>query len=163
MNDRKEIIENGERSARSASGAPENGKRRFNIIDILIIIAVIALIAAVAVRYDFAGNVTTRTETAKAEQPKAAAAKPAPAKATTSDKPKLSLLKAAIAVLEGTDEALNTKQMIEQAKAKGLWTPGEGKTPEQTLYSAIAREIKAKGENSRFKLVTKGHFKLASR
>lgn len=67
MNDRKENIENGERSARSASGAPENGKRRFNIIDILIIIAVIALIAAVAVRYDFAGNVTTRTETAKAE------------------------------------------------------------------------------------------------
>ena len=104
-----------------------------------------------------------KTETAKAEQPKAAAAKPAPAKAATSDKPKLSLLKAAIAVLEESDEALNTKQMIEQAKAKGLWTPGEGKTPEQTLYSAIAREIKAKGENSRFKLITKGHFKLASR
>ena len=71
----------------------------------------------------------------------------------------LALISRAIAVLE----ALNTKQMIEQAKAKGLWTPGEGKTPEQTLYSAIAREIKAKGENSRFKLVTKGHFKLASR
>ena len=100
-----------------------------------------------------------KTETAKAEQPKAAAAKPA----ATGDKPKLSLLKAAIAVLAESDEALNTKQMIEQAKAKGLWTPGEGKTPEQTLYSAIAREIKAKGENSRFKLVAKGHFKLASR
>ena len=100
-----------------------------------------------------------KTETAKAEQPKAAAAKPA----ATGDKPKLSLLKAAIAVLAESDEALNTKQMIEQAKAKGLWTPGEGKTPEQTLYSAIAREIKAKGENSRFKLITKGHFKLASR
>ena len=104
-----------------------------------------------------------KTETAKAEQPKAAAAKPAPAKAATSDKPKLSLIKAAIAVLEESDEALNTKQMIEKANAKGLWTPGEGKTPEQTLYSAIAREIKAKGENSRFKLVAKGHFKLASR
>ena len=102
---------------------------------------------------------TAKTETAKAEQPKAAAAKPA----ATGDKPKLSLLKAAIAVLAESDEALNTKQMIEQTKAKGLWTPGEGKTPEQTLYSAIAREIKAKGENSRFKLVTKGHFKLASR
>ena len=99
-----------------------------------------------------------KAETAKAEQPKAAAPKPA-----TGDKPKLSLLKAAIAVLEESDEALNTKQMIEKAKAKGLWTPGEGKTPEQTLYSAIAREIKAKGENSRFKLITKGHFKLASR
>ena len=100
---------------------------------------------------------TAKAEATKAEQPKAAAPKPA-----TGDKPKLSLLKAAIAVLEESDEALNTKQMIEQAKTKGLWTPGEGKTPEQTLYSAIAREIKAKGENSRFKLITKGHFKLAS-
>ena len=103
-------------------------------------------------------NSTAKAEATKAEQPKAAAPKPA-----TGDKPKLSLLKAAIAVLEESDEALNTKQMIEKAKAKGLWTPGEGKTPEQTLYSAIAREIKAKGENSRFKLVAKGHFKLASR
>ena len=101
---------------------------------------------------------TAKAEATKAEQPKAAAPKPA-----TGDKPKLSLLKAAIAVLKESDEALNTKQMIEQAKDKGLWTPGEGKTPEQTLYSAIAREIKAKGENSRFKLITKGHFKLASR
>ena len=105
-----------------------------------------------------AKTATAKTETAKAEQPKAAAPKPA-----TGDKPKLSLLKAAIAVLEESDEALNTKQMIEQAKAKGLWTPGEGKTPEQTLYSAIAREIKAKGEAARFKMVAKGHFKLASR
>ena len=104
-----------------------------------------------------------KAETAKAEPPKAATPKPAAAKPATGEKPKLSLLKAAIAVLGETDEALNTKQMTEQAKAKGLWTPGEGKTPEQTLYSAIAREIKAKGENSRFKLITKGHFKLASR
>ena len=110
-----------------------------------------------------AKTATAKTETAKAEQPKAAAAEPEAAKPATTEKPKLSLLKAAIAVLEESDEALNTKQMIEQAKSKGLWTPGEGKTPEQTLYSAIAREIKAKGENSRFKLVTKGHFKLASR
>ena len=101
---------------------------------------------------------TAKAEATKAEQPKAAAPKPA-----TGDKPKLSLLKAAIAVLEESDEALNTKQMIEKAKAKGLWTPGEGKTPEQTLYSAIAREIKAKGDAARFELVTKGHFKLASR
>ena len=104
-----------------------------------------------------------KAETAKAEPPKAATPKPAAAKPATGEKPKLSLLKAAIAVLEESDEALNTKQMIEQAKAKGLWTPGEGKTPEQTLYSAIAREIKAKGENASFVQVSKGHFKLASR
>ena len=95
---------------------------------------------------------------AKAEPPKAATPK-----AADESKPKLSLMKAAIAVLEESDEALNTKQMIELAKSKGLWTPGEGKTPEQTLYSAIAREIKAKGEAARFKMVSKGHFKLASR
>ena len=104
----------------------------------------------------------TKSATARAEATKPAAPKSATPKADGA-KPKLSLLKAAIAVLEENDEALNTKQMIEQAKARGLWTPGEGKTPEQTLYSAIAREIKAKGETSRFKLVTKGHFKLTSR
>ena len=104
-----------------------------------------------------------KAEAAKSDTAKAAPAKAAAPKAADGAKPKLSLVKAAIAVLKETDEALNTKQMIEQAKAKGLWTPGEGKTPEQTLYSAIAREIKAKGENARFVQVSKGHFKLASR
>ena len=99
-----------------------------------------------------------KAETAKAAPAKSASDKATPAK--TEEKQKLSLVKAAIAVLEETDEALNTKQMIEQAKAKGLWTPGAGKTPEQTLYSAIAREIKAKGPNARFVQVSKGHFKL---
>ena len=115
-----------------------------------------------------AKTTTAKASPAKAEPAKSDTAKTAPAKAAAPKaadgaKPKLSLVKAAIAVLGETDEALNTKQMIEQAKAKGLWTPGEGKTPEQTLYSAIAREIKAKGENARFVQVSKGHFKLASR
>lgn len=104
-----------------------------------------------------------KAEPAKSETAKAGNTKPAPDKAQpakTEAKPKLSLVKAAVAVLGETDEALNTKQMIEQAKAKGFWTPGEGKTPEQTLYSAITREIKAKGPNARFVQVSKGHFKL---
>ena len=84
------------------------------------------------------------------------------AKTPEEAKPKLSLVKAAIAVLEESEEAMNTKQIVEAAKAKGLWEPGSGKTPEQTLYSAFAREIKAKGENARFKMVSKGHFKLAT-
>ena len=108
----------------------------------------------------------TNTAPAKGRKNAAAKAEPAkaaPAKAADEAKPKMSLIKAAITVLGETDEALNTKQMIEVAKRKGLWTPGEGKTPEQTLYSAIAREIKAKGESARFKMVSKGHFKLASR
>ena len=110
-----------------------------------------------------AKTTTAKASPAKSDTAKAAPAKAAAPKAADGAKPKLSLVKAAIAVLGETDEALNTKQMIEQAKAKGLWTPGEGKTPEQTLYSAIAREIKAKGENARFVQVSKGHFKLASR
>ena len=96
---------------------------------------------------------------AKAEPPKATA-KPAAAKPADGAKPKLSLLKAAEAVLKTSDEALNTKRMVELAKEKGLWTPGSGKTPEQTLYSAILREMKKHGDASTFVLVAKGHFKL---
>ena len=97
--------------------------------------------------------------TAKAEPPKATA-KPAAAKPADGAKPKLSLLKAAAAVLKASEEALNTKRMVELAKEKGLWTPGAGKTPEQTLYSAILREMKKHGDASTFVLVAKGHFKL---
>ena len=97
--------------------------------------------------------------TAKVEPPKATA-KPAAAKPADGAKPKLSLLKAAEAVLKTSDEALNTKRMVELAKEKGLWTPGAGKTPEQTLYSAILREMKKHGDASTFVLVAKGHFKL---
>ena len=49
--------------------------------------------------------------------------------------------------------------MIELAKERGLWTPGAGKTPEQTLYSAIMREIKDKGDAARFrKSPLRGHY-----
>ena len=72
---------------------------------------------------------------------------------------KLSLLSAALEVLKSDDAALTTKQMVEAAKARNLWTPGAGKTPEQTLYSAIMREIKAKGDQARFVKDARGHFK----
>jgi len=92
------------------------------------------------------------------------AAKPAqkPATAAPAEK-KLSLLSAAAAVLAESDEPLNCKRMIELAKEKRLWTPGAGKTPEQTLYSAIVREIKDKGEASRFrKSPLRGHYLAAT-
>jgi len=100
-----------------------------------------------------------KQNTAPAKARKTAEA-PAP---KTPEKPKVSLIAAALAVLEESDEALNTKQMVEAAKAKGLWTPGTGKTPEQTLYSAIIRDIKSRGEMARFKLVSKGHFTASAR
>lgn len=94
-----------------------------------------------------------KTTVKKAPAPKAAQAE--------APKAKLSLMKAALLVLEDSEEALSTKAIVEKAKARGLWEPSEGKTPAQTLYSAFTREIKAKGENARIALAGKGHFKLA--
>ena len=109
---------------------------------------------------------------ASAATPKAAAkAAKTAAKATPKAAPKseaaavpkkgLSLLNAAATVLERSGEAMPVRAMIEEAKASGLWTPTGGKTPEQTLYSAIIREIKDKGESSRFRKDGRGRFSFA--
>lgn len=96
----------------------------------------------------------TAAKAATAKNETKAKAVPSPAKG-------LSLLSAAIEVLKESDEPLNCRQMVEAVKAKGLWTPGAGKTPEQTLYSSIKREIASKGDASRFVMSqVKGHFAL---
>ena len=90
------------------------------------------------------------------------AARPKGAKLTATAQAKgLSLLNAAAAVLEQSDEPLAVRAMIEKAKESGLWTPKGGKTPEQTLYSAIIREIKDKGGASRFRKDGRGRFSFA--
>lgn len=71
---------------------------------------------------------------------------------------KVSCLDAAARVLAESDEPLNTKQMIETMGKKGLWTSPAGKTPHATLYSAILREINAKGNGARFKKTERGKF-----
>ena len=73
----------------------------------------------------------------------------------------IGLLSAAAAVLERSDAPMSVKAMIEAAKSDGLWTPGSGKTPEQTLYSAIIREIRDKGNASRFRKEGRGLFAFA--
>lgn len=104
----------------------------------------------------------TKRNTRAAAKPaaiKAMEAKAKPAAPKAEGKSKLSLLSAAAAVLAESDEPLNCKRMIELAKERGLWTPGAGKTPEQTLYSAIMREIKDKGDAARFrKSPLRGHY-----
>ena len=96
-------------------------------------------------------------EAAAATAPKAAKPKAVKPTATAPEKG-LSLLNAAAAVLEQSDEPLAVRAMIEKAKESGLWTPKGGKTPEQTLYSAIIREIKDKGDASRFRKAGRGLF-----
>lgn len=102
----------------------------------------------------------------------AKATKPAPARDAAKAKPAaispkavprkgLGLLSAAAAVLERSDAPMSVKAMIEAAKSEGLWTPGAGKTPEQTLYSAIIREIRDRGGQSRFRKEGRGLFAFA--
>ena len=74
---------------------------------------------------------------------------------------KLSLLNAAAQVLAASREPMNCKEIIAKAIEMELWTPTGAKTPEQTLYSGIFREIKT-CEAPRFKKSErKGSFEYA--
>jgi hypothetical protein len=72
----------------------------------------------------------------------------------------MSLLNAAAEVL-AIGDAMRCQDIVNVAIARGLWTPGKGKTPANTLNAAIAREIKTKGDASRFVKVERGKFALA--
>lgn len=58
--------------------------------------------------------------------------------------PRRSLVNAAIIVLADAGEPLNAKAIVERATAGGLYEPGDGKTPEASLYSAMLRDAKAR-------------------
>jgi hypothetical protein len=101
-------------------------------------------------------NITTNAEAetnAEVDTPN-----PAPECATAKKEKKVSLLDLAAKILADTGEALNCKELVAKAKETG-WV-STGKTPEQTLYSGIFREMKEKGEASRFKKSAdrKGYF-----
>jgi hypothetical protein len=74
----------------------------------------------------------------------------------------MSLLNAAAEVL-AIGDAMRCQDIVNVAVARGLWMPGEGKTPANTLYAAILREIKTKRDDSRFVKVERGKFALASK
>jgi hypothetical protein len=71
---------------------------------------------------------------------------------------KMSCIDAAAKVLAEKGEPMNCKEMIDAMAAKGYWTTPGGKTPWATLYSSIAREIRDKGKESRFKKADRGKF-----
>jgi len=100
-----------------------------------------------------AGRVVETTEPATNAKP----GKKAKAKPEHKEK-RLSALDAAAKVLGESAGPLNTKQMVDAMAAKGYWTSPGGKTPHATLYSAILREIKAKGNESRFAKSERGRF-----
>jgi hypothetical protein len=73
---------------------------------------------------------------------------------------KRTALDAAAKVLGAATEALTTRQMVEVMEAKSYWTSPGGATPWSTLYSAILREIAAKGKDARFTKTGRGTFAL---
>ena len=82
-----------------------------------------------------------------------------------SDKPvkRLSLLNAAVIVLKdaGPEHPMNCKEILEAILERQLWTPTDCKTPEQTLYGSIFREINAKEHPRIVKSNVKGKFVIA--
>ena len=82
-----------------------------------------------------------------------------------SDKPKkhMSLLSAAVEVLKdaGPEHPMNCKEILEAIVARQLWTLTDCKTPEQTLYGSIFREINAKEHPRIAKSNVKGKFVIA--
>ena len=82
-----------------------------------------------------------------------------------SDKPvkRLSLLNAAVIVLKdaGPEHPMNCKEILEAILERHLWTPTECKTPEQTLYGSIFREINLKEHPRIKKSNVKGKFVIA--
>ncbi|MGH2271903.1 winged helix-turn-helix domain-containing protein [Anaerohalosphaeraceae bacterium U12dextr] len=73
---------------------------------------------------------------------------------------KLSGLDAAAQVLAEAKTPMNCIDMVKAIFDKGLWK-SDGNTPAATIYSAIIREIKAKGKDSRFRKTNKGLFEIA--
>ena len=96
------------------------------------------------------------TKRKKATKTKATKAKPSKAPKAK----KASALDSAAKVLSESKEPMTCKEMIEAMAAKGYWTSAEGKTPANTLYSAILREIGTKGKEARFKKAERGKFTL---
>ena len=77
-------------------------------------------------------------------------------------KGKMSGLDAAAKVLDEADEPLRCKEIVERMLAKGYWKT-DGETPAATIYTAILREIRAKGKDARFKKTDRGLFTTTGR
>ena len=73
---------------------------------------------------------------------------------------KLSALEAAVRVLADAGRPLTCREMIDAMAAANYWTSSAGKTPANTLYAAILREIQTKADQARFRKVDRGRFDL---
>ncbi|MEN6385966.1 MAG: winged helix-turn-helix domain-containing protein [Phycisphaerales bacterium] len=75
---------------------------------------------------------------------------------------KLGGLLAAFMVLADAKEPLDCQEIVKRMIDQGMWKTG-GKTPASTLHSAISREIKEKGTESRFAKTERGKFTIVKK
>ncbi len=112
---------------------------------------------------------TTLVESATAEAAAPEPAEPAPAEPPVASPPaptieadapgkKLSALDAAVRVLAEEGRPMNCQELIDAIAAKDYWQSPGGKTPAATLYSAILREQKIRGDQARFAKTDRGKF-----
>ncbi|MBL8823797.1 MAG: winged helix-turn-helix domain-containing protein [Planctomycetia bacterium] len=85
--------------------------------------------------------------------------KPRKLKVKADIKPKkLSMMAAALQVLHERKAAMTCPELIDVMATEGLWSSPGGKTPANTLYAAISRDIKDKGKASAFRKAERGRF-----
>jgi HB1, ASXL, restriction endonuclease HTH domain len=97
----------------------------------------------------------TSSAEAPATAPEASSAPPAKERAKSG---KLSALDAAAKILEEMGQPMTCQEMIDAMAKKGYWSSPGGRTPAATLYSAILRELKTKGDACRFVKTERGKF-----
>ncbi|MFO0815315.1 MAG: winged helix-turn-helix domain-containing protein [Gemmatales bacterium] len=71
---------------------------------------------------------------------------------------KLSMVNAALQVLQDRKVAMTCPELIDVMATEGLWVSPGGKTPANTLYAAISRIIKEQGKDSAFRKAERGKF-----
>jgi hypothetical protein len=96
---------------------------------------------------------------AKDAKPEAPTKKARSKKATAEQKPKrLSALDAAAQVLKSAGKPMRARELVTAMGEQGLWSSPTGATPWATIYAAMAREERDKGDASRFRKVDRGLF-----
>ena len=70
----------------------------------------------------------------------------------------MSGLDAAARVLEESGKPMTAREIVEAAEVGGYWKSPGGQTPAATIYSAMLREIKTKGDQARFRKTERGRF-----
>lgn len=85
-----------------------------------------------------------------------------PVSALTPPVKKLFMLDAAAEVLKNSQVPMSCKDILAAMESSGLWSPGKGLTPVNTLTAAIGVEIRRK-PNPRFRKTAPGLFEFAGR